>query len=91
MAKMVAFAHCVTKDIACYQPPSGNTGHGFARHCQRSAWPAVAISSGQALAETVTVNWQMPDYPPVIITSGLNKGSGYADVFLRYFIERTPE
>lgn len=51
----------------------------------------LAISSGQALAETVTVNWQMPDYPPVIITSGPNKGSGYADVFLRYFIERTPE
>lgn len=52
---------------------------------------AVALSGGRAHADGLTVNWQMPDYPPVIIGNGPFKGSGYADVFLRYFIERTPE
>jgi len=52
---------------------------------------SLALSPSELRAETQTVNWQMPDYPPVIIASGPNKGTGYADVFLHYFIERTPE
>ncbi len=52
---------------------------------------ALLLASTSARAEDITVNWQMPDYPPVIIASGPLKGTGYADVFLRYFIERTPE
>ncbi|WP_159876411.1 TIGR02285 family protein [Aquitalea denitrificans] len=54
------------------------------------AW-SLALAGGVVQAGEVSVNWQMPDYPPVIITSGPYQGTGYADVFLRYFIERTPE
>lgn len=49
------------------------------------------LAVASAWADDNTVNWQMPDYPPVIIATGPLKGTGYADVFLRYFIERTPE
>jgi uncharacterized protein (TIGR02285 family) len=49
------------------------------------------LTGVSAWADDNTVNWQMPDYPPVIIAHGPQKGTGYADVFLRYFIERTPE
>jgi len=51
----------------------------------------LSLSNSSAMAETPTVNWQMPDYPPVIIANGPYQGSGYADVFLHYFIQRTPE
>jgi uncharacterized protein (TIGR02285 family) len=44
-----------------------------------------------ACADDNTVHWQMPDFPPVIMGNGPYKGTGYAEVFLRYFIERTPE
>lgn len=49
------------------------------------------LPAASARADDTLVTWQMPDYPPVIIGSGPLKGQGYADVFLRYFIERTPE
>ncbi|MEN3809387.1 hypothetical protein ABH309_02400 [Chromobacterium piscinae] len=47
--------------------------------------------SANARADDNTIRWQMPGNPPVTITDGPDKGQGYADVFLRYFIERTPE
>ena len=49
------------------------------------------MMAGTACADDNVVNWQMPDYPPVLIGSGPLKGTGYADVFLQYFIERTPD
>jgi len=49
------------------------------------------LASLSVRADDNTVRWQMPDFPPVIIGSGPFKGTGYADVFLHYFIERTPE
>lgn len=56
---------------------------------------AVALVLGTAtpaLAQDGSaVTWLMPDYPPVTIVQGPHKGQGYADIFLRYFIERTPE
>jgi len=51
----------------------------------------LALSSVGAWADDQIIHWQMPDYPPVLIASGPHKGTGYADVFLQYFIERTPE
>ncbi|NWK79913.1 TIGR02285 family protein [Aquitalea sp. LB_tupeE] len=50
-----------------------------------------ALPSQCAQAEQLTVNWQMPDYPPVIIASGPAKGQGYADVFLQYLMAHTPD
>ncbi|KUM02058.1 hypothetical protein KIF53_04700 [Chromobacterium subtsugae] len=47
--------------------------------------------SADARADDNTIRWQMPGNPPVTITDGPDKGQGYADVFLRYFIERAPE
>ncbi len=44
-----------------------------------------------ALADDDTVTWLLPDYPPVTISHGPRQGTGYADIFLRYFIERAPE
>ena len=55
-----------------------------------AAWLSVA-ACGTAQAAELTISWQMPDFPPAIIGSGPHKGTGYADVFLRYFIERTPD
>ncbi len=51
----------------------------------------LALISNQTCANDNTINWQMPDYPPVIINQGPLKGTGYADVFLHYLIEKTPE
>lgn len=59
--------------------------------------PSIVICLLQALlcpgasAEEIQITWQMPDFPPVLIHQGPLKGTGYADVFLRYFIEKTPE
>jgi uncharacterized protein (TIGR02285 family) len=44
-----------------------------------------------AMAEDNTVTWLLPDYPPVTISHGPRQGTGYADIFLSYFTERTPE
>ncbi len=51
----------------------------------------LAAPSSSTLADDNAVTWLMPDYPPVTIVNGPHKGTGYADIFLRYFIERTPE
>ncbi|WP_176216894.1 TIGR02285 family protein [Andreprevotia lacus] len=51
----------------------------------------VLAPSVASRAEDSTVTWLMPDYPPVTIIQGPEKGTGYADIFLRYFVERTPE
>lgn len=54
------------------------------------AWLMLA-ACGTAQAEEMTIRWQMPDFPPTIISSGPQKGTGYAEVFLRYFIAHTPD
>ncbi|WP_338522774.1 hypothetical protein NUH87_22790 [Pseudomonas batumici] len=49
------------------------------------------MMGASARADDTAISWQMPGNPPVSITDGPYKGQGYADVFLQYFIERTPE
>lgn len=61
-----------------------------------SLWAAammvgMSAPGSSAMAEDNAVTWLMPDYPPVTIINGPHKGTGYADIFLRYFIERTPD
>jgi uncharacterized protein (TIGR02285 family) len=52
---------------------------------------AVATPMAGATAEDNTVTWLLPDYPPVTISHGPRQGTGYADIFLSYLTERTPE
>ncbi len=51
----------------------------------------IAAPGANAVAEDNTVTWLLPDYPPVTISHGPRQGTGYADIFLRYLTERTPE
>ncbi|WP_161539623.1 TIGR02285 family protein [Paramagnetospirillum kuznetsovii] len=51
----------------------------------------LSTSGAAALAEDNAVTWLLPDYPPVTISHGPRQGTGYADIFLRYLTEQTPE
>lgn len=51
----------------------------------------LAPPSQKALAAEDTITWLLPDYPPVTISHGPRQGTGYADIFLSYLVERTPK
>jgi uncharacterized protein (TIGR02285 family) len=51
----------------------------------------LAAPMAPAMAEDNAVIWLLPDYPPVTISHGPRQGTGYADIFLAYLSERTPE
>jgi uncharacterized protein (TIGR02285 family) len=51
----------------------------------------LAAPAAAPAAEGDAITWLLPDYPPVTIAHGPRQGTGYADVFLSYFAEHTPE